>query len=75
MDEPLYYVNICNVPEVKDVLDLDPNWRSGDQTEAAKILQLDRNILAALKTHVSATPNLKPSLWNEDVTRDVLERE
>ncbi|KAM7312534.1 uncharacterized protein ISCGN_009439 [Ixodes scapularis] len=75
MDEPLYDVIICNVQGAKEILDLDPIGRSGDEDDAAKILQLDRNILAALKSHVPATPNPTPSLGIEDVTKGVLERE
>ncbi|XP_040064183.1 uncharacterized protein LOC120838367 [Ixodes scapularis] len=75
MDKPLYDVIIGNVQGAKEVLDLDPNRRSGDEDDAAKILQLDRNILAALKSHVPATPNPTPSFGIEDVTKGVLERE
>lgn len=37
MDEPLYDVVIGNVQGARDVLDLNPNWRSEDETEAADL--------------------------------------
>lgn len=55
--------------------DLDSNWKSGNKPESAKMLQLDRNIVAALKSHVPAAPNPKPSLIIEGIARNVLERE
>ncbi|XP_040068163.1 uncharacterized protein LOC120841353 [Ixodes scapularis] len=75
MDEPLYDVIIGNVQGAKEVLDLEPNGRSGEEAEATESLQLDRNILAALKSHVPATPNPTPNLGFEDVTKDVFQRE